>query len=370
MAEPSAALTNDAIRRQILLEGVKETEHKKFAKFLRDMERQIRERLILEGDSIGTRERLRILLADVTRIQKEVYTEYTGQFTLDLDDIAITQGELEAKALNAAVSDFESVLPDENQLITAYKNNPLSLVGKSQGLTLNPFLKQYTADQVALISGTISKGFAEGQTISQMIKALRGTTAAKFEDGQFAAANRNNRIMVRTAVQNAGEQARQRTWDANKDLIKGVEWVSTLDSRTTKQCQALDGEEFPVDKGPRPPIHYGCRSTITPVLSELFDFLGKGAKRPAKGAKGSTQTNADTTYYSWLKNQPASFQNSVIGPTRGKLLRNGGLTSQQFTDLQLNTNFKPMTLAEMREEAPDAFKQANIKLSDKGLPIN
>ena len=370
MAEPSAALTNDAIRRQIMLEGVKETEHKKFAKFLRDMEKQIRARLIDEGESIGTRERLRILLADVTGIQKGIYEEYTGQFTLDLDDIAVTQGNLEAKAMNLAVSDFESVLPDENQLIAAYKNNPLSVIGKSQGLTLSPFLKQYTTDQVAIISGKISQGFAEGQTISQIVRALRGTKPANYEDGQYAAVNRNNRIMVRTAVQNAGEQARQRTWDANKDLIKGVEWVSTLDSRTTKQCQALDGEQFPVDKGPRPPIHYGCRSTITPVLSDLFDFLDKGAKRPAKGAKGSTQTNANTTYYSWLKNQPASFQDSVIGNSRGKLLRNGGLTSEQFTDLQLNSNFKPMTLQRMQKEAPEAFKQANIKLGKKGMPIN
>jgi hypothetical protein len=344
MPETSTALTNDAIRRQVLLEGVKETEHKKFAKFLRDMEKQIRARLIDEGESIGTRQRLRILLSDVTAIQRGIYEDYTGQFTLDLDDIAVTQGDLEAKALNAAVSDFESVLPDENQLISAYKNNPLSVVGKSQGLTLAPFLKQYTVDQTAIISGKISQGFAEGQTISQIVRALRGTKPANYEDGQYAAVNRNNRIMVRTAVQNAGEQARQRTWDANKDLIKGVEWV--------------------------PPIHYGCRSTITPVLSDLFDFLDKGAKRPAKGAKGSTQTNANTTYYSWLKSQPDTFQDSVIGNARGKLLRDGGLSSEQFTDLQLNNNFKPMTLQQMQKEAPEAFKQANIKLGKKGLPIN
>jgi SPP1 gp7 family putative phage head morphogenesis protein len=369
MPDTSPALTSDAIRRQVLLEGVKEGEHKKFAKFLRDLDKSIRMRLAAEGETIASQRRLNILLADINNIQKGIYSEYTAQFELDLDDIAIAQAELEVSALNKTVSDFESVIPAENQLLAAYKGNPLSVVGKSQGLTLKPFLKQYTTDQISFITGAINQGFAEGQTISQITRKIRGTRSGNFNNGQLAVINRNNRIMVRTAVQNAGEQARQKTWDANSDLIKGVKWVSTLDSRTTKQCQSLDGREFPIDKGARPPIHYGCRSTVTPVLSEKFDFLKQGSKRPEKGADGAGQTTANTTYYSWLKTQPASFQDSVIGDARGKLLRNGGLTSDEFAKLQLNKNFKPLTLAEMKEKAPEAFDAANIELSNKGMPI-
>ncbi len=360
MAETSPALTNDAIRRQVLLEGVKEDEHKKFENFLKDMERSVRERLSREGDAIETKKRLNTLLSDVNKIQKDIYSEYIAQFELDLDDIALVQADLEAKSLEGAVKAFESVKPDANQILSAYKNNGLSVTGKSQGLTLEPFLNQYTDDQIKLITGAINQGFTEGQTISQITRNIRGTRLAKYSDGQWAAINRNNRIMVRTAVQNAGEQARQRTWDSNKDLIKGVEWVSTLDSRTTSQCRALDGREFPIDKGPRPPIHYGCRSTVTPILSEKYDFLDKGAKRPAMGDKGPSTASTDTTYYSWLKTQPASFQDDVLGPTRGKLLRNGGLTSEEFSRLQLNTNFKARTIDEMKRQAPEAFKEANL----------
>ena len=361
MAETSPALTNDAIRRQVLLEGVKENEHKKFSKFLTSMEKSIRFRLLDEGETIEGKKRLNVLLSDVNQIQKDIYLEYTGQFTLDLDDIAITQADLEVEALNATVSNFETIRPADSQLLTAYKQNPLSVVGKSQGLTLKPFLKQYSTDQIAFISGAINQGFAEGQTINQIVKNLRGTKAANFNYGQYAVINRNNRIMVRTAVQNAGEQARQSTWDSNKDLIKAVEVVATLDSRTTTICRSLDGEIFPLDKGPRPPFHYGCRTTITPVLSEAFDFLDKGARRPSKGSDGASQVNADTTYYSWLKNEPKVFQDDILGPTRGALLRNGGLTSEEFAKLQLNTNFKPRTLDEMRRQAPEAFKQANLE---------
>ena len=360
MAETSPTLTNDAIRRQVLLEGVKEDVHEKFLPFLRKMDRDIRLRLSQEGETIESKRRLRVLLSDINAIQDDVYSEYVPQLELDLNDVAITQADLEVGALDATVDDFEAIKPNENQLIAAYRNEPLSVRGKSQGMTLEPFLKQYTSDQKALINGTISQGFAEGRTISQITRDIRGTSGQRFRDGQLAGINRNNRIMVRTAVQNAGEQARQRTWDSNKDLIKGVKWVSTLDGRTTNQCRALDGREFAIDKGPRPPIHYGCRSTVTPVLSERFDFLDKGAKRPEKGADGAGQVSTDTTYYSWLKTQPASFQDEIIGPTRGKLLRNGGLTSDEFSRLSLNTNFKPRTIEEMKRQAPEAFKEANL----------
>lgn len=360
MAETSPTLTNDAIRRQVLLEGVKESEWKKFENFLKQMDKSIRSRLLDEGETINTKRRLTILLQDVTQIQRDIYEDWTGQLTFDMDEIAVMQSDLEIEALNETVDNFEAVKPAPAQIVAAYQQNPLSLVGKGQGLTLKPFLKQYTTDQVALINGAISQGFAEGQTINQIVRKIRGTRAAKFNDGDLAKVNRNTRAMVRTAIQNAGEQARQRTWDANKDLIKGVEWVSTLDSRTTTQCRSLSGQQFPIDKGPRPPIHYSCRSLVVPALSESFDFLDKGARRPAVGADGPGQVNADTTYYSWLKSQPAGFQNDIIGPTRGALLRNGGLTSDEFAALQLNKNFKPRTIDEMKKQAPSAFEQANL----------
>ena len=358
MSEASPALINDAIRRQVLLEGVKENEWLKFNKFLKSLERDIRVRLSKEGNTIETKGRLNTLLVDVNQIQRDFYNDYEAQLVLDLDDIALTEATLEAKSINATVTAFETVKPSAEQILSAYKNQPLSV--NKNGLTLKPFLRDYTATQIKQMNSVISQGYAQGRTISQITSDLRGTKAANYKDGMFNQISRNNRIMVRTAVQNSSAQARQRVWDSNKDLVKGVEWLSTLDSRTTSQCRSLDGREFPIDKGPRPPLHYGCRSTTTPVLSETFDFLDKGAKRPSKGESGAKQVNAETTYYSWLKTQPASFQDDVLGPTRGKLFRNGGLDSAQFAKLELNKNYKPRTIKQMREEAPEAFKQANL----------
>lgn len=359
MAESAPqVLINDEIRRQVLLEGVKESEWKNFSKFLKRIEKEVRIRLSKEGNTIRTKARLNELIRDVTQIQLAIYQEYTEDFVGSLDKVAVTEADLEEKSLNRTVAGFEAVRPSNEQILIAYQKNFLSIEGQS--FDLKPFLKDFTDRQIQAINSAINQGFVEGRTVSQITQDIRGTRAANFRDGAAGKINRANRAMVRTAVQNASSQAKQRIWNANKDLIIGVEWVSTLDSRTTPQCRSLDGEIFPVDQGPRPPIHYGCRSTTAPVLSEEFDFLGKGAKRPAKGADGAQQVGASSTYYGWLKTQPASFQDKILGPNRGKLLRNGGLSAQEFADLQLNSNFQPLTLDEMRRVAPEAFEQANL----------
>lgn len=67
-----------------------------------------------------------------------------------------------------------------------------------------------------------------------------------------------------------------------------------------------------------------------------------------------------------MKGQPANVQDSILGPTRGKLLRDGGLTSKRFAELQLSKNFQPMTLAEIKAIEPIAFEKANIDWEKAG----
>jgi hypothetical protein len=91
-----------------------------------------------------------------------------------------------------------------------------------------------------------------------------------------------------------------------------------------------------------------------------LDFLDKAGSQFARGPDGVSHVSPDLTYYGWLKTQSAKFQDSVIGPERGALLRNGGLSSGRFAELQLNKNFKPLTLNQMKELEPLAFEAAGI----------
>ena len=360
MADISETLKAMDVRNQVLLERLKQGEHEKFAPFLKKLERDVRHRLSDEGATINNKKRLNILLSDVKSIQRSIYDDYLKQLTLDLGEIGLNQAELEALSYEKVVVKFESTIPSETQILTALRVNPLQVEGYTGNPLLEPFINDWSKSRIQQVNTVIQQGFYQGQTNAQITSSLRGTKQNNFNDGEWAKVNRSNKTIVRTAVQHSSQQARNETMNKNSDLIKGYQWVSTLDSRTSAQCSALDGRVFKMGEGPQPPLHPNCRSTTTPVLSESFDFLRQGATRASKGASGGKKVSADETYYSWLKKQPKAFQDSAIGPAKAKLLRDGGLTADQFAKMSLNRNFEALSLAEMKKKRPDVFEVAGV----------
>ena len=173
---------------------------------------------------------------------------------------------------------------------------------------------------------------------------LNHARANKFKDGIIARVGNTTNSLVRTALQHASAQAREATWQENSSVIESVIWTATLDGRTSMLCKSLDGREFPIDKGIRPPAHINCRSTIRAKLKPKYASLQKGATRFSRGTDGVKYVPAGENYYGWLKNQPKAFQESAIGVKRTQLLRNGGLSSEKFSKLNLNKNFSFMLI--------------------------
>ncbi|EIC4202265.1 minor capsid protein [Salmonella enterica subsp. enterica serovar Indiana] len=96
-------------------------------------------------------------------------------------------------------------------------------------------------------------------------------------------------------------------------------------------------------------IAHNCRSTTAPVINSEYDFLDAGAKRAARGAEGGTQIDASTTYYDFLKQQPAWFQDEALGPVRGKIFRNSGISPEEFRVISVDGFGRPLTLQQMAE---------------------
>ena len=159
-----------------------------------------------------------------------------------------------------------------------------------------------------------------------------GTKALNYTDGVTALNKRQAQALVSTAVAHTANEARQTFYGANDDLIKGVQWISTLDARTTPICQSRDGTIYPVDSGPRPPAHFRCRSSTAPVLKS-YKELGIDLDEAPAGTRASMdgQVPEAETYQSWLKKKPAAFQDEVLGPTRAKLFREG-MELDRFVD--------------------------------------
>lgn len=365
----SPAILDSSIRHQVLVERLKAGEIKKLLPFLQQIDRDIR--LRLSGDELTgfARARLNALLADIEALTLATLRRYGQGLQQDLEGLALAEARFERKSLTNAINNprFEAVLPADSQVLASAFSTPLSVRGPTGGLLLKPFVDKWTTAQAERITGAIRQGVFEGQTNAEMLKRIRGTRALRYSDGILNISKRQGEALVRTATQHVSSAARAATYEANGDLVKRYQWISTLDDRTSAICQGLSNTTWPVGQGPMPPAHINCRSTTVPLLDERFDFLKEGATQ--SGLFGPVDAKA--TYFDWLKKQPASFQDAALhNKTLGKLLRNGGLSAERFQQLRLSKDFKPLTLAEMQKLEPLAFDKAGINLNpETGLPI-
>lgn len=348
----SATLQDIATRLQVYLEGLKASEVKQFQDLLDKLEAEVMAELARGEVSDLTDAQITKMIARLNRNNSDSVKKAIVAFTNRLKDIAKASFDIEASSLKDVIVALTVRKLTSGAIWSRVVDRPMSATGE----LLAPWIQRMTSTELLAVESLIRRAYSEGWSNSDITKALRGTRANRYTDGMLMRMGRQNATIVRTAIQHANAVARQTFWEQNDDIIEGYRWVSTLDKRTSDKCRALDGKVFKIGQGPLPPIHPNCRSTTVAEVSKDFDFLDKGATRAALGGP----VPAEESYYEWLKKQSAEFQDSVIGPTRGALLRNGGLTAAEFARLQLNSLFEPLTLEEMRQLAPLAFRKAGI----------
>lgn len=357
MALRADDLTDTLLRRQVMLFRVSESERRKFLPFLREMDRDLRQRLLERGElTQASQERLEKLLKLVDDMLAEILGDFGQQLLTSAGEIAKDEAAFAGRALTA-VLDVDFDLPSLSQIRAAIMSNPLSI---KAGSLLKPFVQDWAAAERKAVTGAIRRGVFEGRTNAQIVQTIRGTSANRFQDGLLDITARNARTIVHTAVQHVSTQARQATFDENEDIVVGSQWISTLDSKTCQACRSLDKRVFKKGKGPRSPIHPFCRCTMVPALAKEFAFLMRDGTRASAGAAGGRQVSADLDYYQWLKTQPKSFIDIALGRKRSRLFVDGGLSPERFAALQLDRTWAPLTLEAMRALEPVAFERAGL----------
>jgi len=150
--------------------------------------------------------------------------------------------------------------------------------------------------------------FGEQASVRQLM--AKGGQATAVADGQVMA-------LVRTSINQVANAAAMQTYEANQDITKRYRYVATLDSRTSAICRALDGKEFEYGKGPTPPQHFNCRSTIVAVITDRLMPPSRNATR----ASADGQVPISTTYGDWLLKQGKAMQDEVLGPRKAPYFR-------------------------------------------------
>lgn len=350
MAKP--ALAESTIRHAVLVERLKAGEARKFEAFLREIDRNLREQLTRGELTTYKRRRLEALLAEIDAMLAEVLGRFTGQLDMQLREFAEYEAGAAMRALDNAGIAY--ALPAAEQLWAAVKVEPLQ-AGK--GKLLAAFIRDWTQAEREAVTGAIRLGVAQGQTTAEIVKAIRGTAALKYADGLLAVTKRNAEAVVLTSVAHVGAVARSEAYAANADIFAGWEFSATLDTRTSSTCRSLSGRVFKLGQGPLPPVHVRCRSVAIPVLSDEYSWLAKGEKQ----ASIDGPVDGSLTYYGWLKRQSRETVMDVLGPSRGKLFLDGGLSAGRFAALQLDRRFEPVTLEELKMLDAAAWRRAGLK---------
>lgn len=342
-------IADELIRHQVYLQRVGNATARKVLALLKRSDARLIERLLRDDLTELSRTRQETLLRELRRIIDSAFEDATGALQIDLDELAVYEGEYQLDMFRRVLPvKLETVAPGADQILAAVNSRPF------QGKLLKEVYSELSASSFRKVRDTIRAGFVEGRTTDQIVRDLRGTKAQGFKDGILDGNRRATETVVRTAVNHTANTAREYTYERNADLVRGVRWNSTLDGRTSAVCRARDGKVYDPGKGPRPPAHFNCRSSTSPILASWrdlgFDF---DELPPSTRASMNGQVPADQDYDTWLRKQPRAFQVEVLGETKAKLFR-AGLKMDRFIDRK----GQELTLTELKRRERDLWEKA------------
>jgi len=323
---------DNMIQRQITIQRYSNSVVKDILSILNDADKEIVSMLRNADIENWNNSKLQSVMADVKKIIKPTYEKASEETKQQMLDFADDQSTFTAKQIDNILSkvDIATTLPSMEQLAAIVSKTPIT-VGTDGKLLLEEIFSELASGKENHIRQAIRLGMVENETTDQMIRRLVGTKKSQYTDGIIEKDRRAAEAMVRTTVNHTNNEAANLVYKRNQSVIKGLQWHSTLDSRTTPICQARDGKVYPMYTKTRPPAHIRCRSFMIPVLKS-FKELGINAKEFPASTRASMdgQVPEATTYESWLKSKPAEFQQEVLGKERAKLFSEGKYDLSQF----------------------------------------
>lgn len=256
--------------------------------------------------TVTEKKRLDALLKAVAVRRSSVYEEISDKFIAELKEFGVYEAEYQETAITKA-ADVSVKQPSKGAI------NAIVTQQAFQGRKLSEWMAGLKQADARRIQDAITIGITEGRTTDQIVRKIRGTKTNRFQDGILEISRRDAEAVVLTSVAHTQNRAKMEFYGENTDLIQGVMYVATLDSRTTTLCASRDGKVYEFDKAPVLPAHWRCRSTYVP-------YLGVSGGTRASQFGGVPQ---DTTYEQFLKKQSPEFQNKVLGKGRAELFRKG-----------------------------------------------
>lgn len=349
MASANDQIADDLVRLALGVERLSNASSRRVIASLRRAYDRITERIASGYAPDSTLRQQKALLDQIKAILDAVYEDEWGVLKVELDDLAEYTADYIGEMMERRLPSLGMNLPSAEVLHAAVYSRPF------QGRIMKDWFDDLPRDAFQRLERAIKQGMIEGLSLADMLKEVRGTRANGYRDGINGISARAAEVTIKTAVSHISNAAADRTYQNNAQYLRGVQWVSVLDSRTTVICASRDGKIYPVDKGPRPPAHPRCRSTITPVLKSQGQ-LPQEKLSEVERAKLDGQPPTDLTFGAWLRRQPVSVQNEVLGKAKATLFRKGELPIDRFTTKM----GREYTLDELKRRNADAWEKAGL----------
>ena len=328
-------LIDASTRHQIMLQRLSGGAFNKLKPILEQLQKDVKARL-RDDPTDFQMHRLTALSADIQALFDEANAEFGKQLNLELNVFTEYETDFQYRMLGNAVT-TELTLPAIEQVVASVTTAKAELIsgGVTKRLTISEMVEALGTKPVT-IENKIRAGIIEGKSVDQMVRDIMRVANQAHK--------RDVRTVVRTAFNLAGSEARKAVVAANSDIITGEKWISTLDGRTSDVCMGRDGKVYDAGVAPFPPAHMNCRSLRVPIIDPRYAIPGIKGLRSSRNQDGEVvKVSSETTYNSWLKRQPAEFQDEVLGIERAKLFR-GGMNVDKFTD----DNGRTLTLSELK----------------------
>lgn len=261
-------------------------------------------------------------------------------------------------AQTATVRSLQTVMPAlQSVRLPAVTVDTDSLLDLSiSGQSLRHWLRRTHQGLSRSLVREVRAGYAQGATTLQITGRIVGDALVQPNAiGVLPAARRQLRQLVHASVQTLANQQREALYHANRDLVRGLRWLATLDGRTCGFCGARDGLVYEMNHRPRRhelpwgggpgACHFGCRCVSLPVLASWRE-LGVDIDEPPPGQRASQDgpVSATLRFEDWLAAKPEAFQNRTFGPGRAALWRERELTLAELVDAR----GRPLPLATLR----------------------
>jgi SPP1 gp7 family putative phage head morphogenesis protein len=310
------------VRQQVYIEGYKNGEAVKAEATLDEITAIV---LLLSTqlgvDNLGdlTKRQMLAFVADVRAKVKTIFNKDADVTMANIGRFMAADITMTGKVLEAATG-TKVPYSTVNMSWPSVADTPIPNVGMEPNAVVSATQAAILAD----ITAKIKAGYADKQKLQDFARAIVGTGSLKFRDGLASKLKRRWATGVETIIQHTSSMVAFKLQSMASDQYV---WMAILDSRTTEICRDRNGQVYYFSNGPRPPAHWRCRSFTVPATIVNLQEL--------------------PTFYTWIKRQPGTIQDDVLGPSRGRELRAGRVKAD---DLQGFDRTRPLTVNEYADK--------------------